>query len=388
MKIPFSYTARNLWARKLTTALTAGGMALVVFVFAAVLMLEEGLRRTLVQTGSYDNVVVIRKGAGTEVQSGVERTQAAILESLPMVAAGHGGEPLMSRELVVLVSLLKRGTDKPANVVIRGVGPAGVALRPQLRLTEGRLFREGAAEVIVGRSIAQRFEGARLGESLRLGGREWVVVGVFDAGNSGFDSELWGDADQLMQTFRRPAYSSVVFKLRANNDFESMLHALELDPRLKLEAKREQVFYAEQSAALAKFIRYLGLTLSAIFSVGAVVGAMITMYASVSNRVAEIGTLRALGFRRGAVMACFLVESLLIASVGAGVGVALASLMQLYSLSTMNWQSFSELAFGFVLSPPIVVQSVIFAWVMGLVGGFLPAVRAARLNIVNALRSG
>ena len=388
MKIPLSYSVSNLWARKLTTVLTAGGMALVVFVFAAVLMLEEGLRRTLVDTGAYDNVVVIRQGAGTEVQSGVERGQAAILESLPQVALGENGSPMMSKEAVVLISLNKRGTDKPANVVIRGVGAQGFALRPQVRLVEGRLFRPGAAEVIAGRSIAQGFEGARVGETVRFGGRDWAVVGVFDAGKSGFDSELWGDADQLMPAFRRPVFSSVLFKLRASEDFDAFVSTLETDPRIKLEAKRESRFYADQSEALAKFIRYLGLTLSVIFSVGAIIGAMITMYAAVASRVAEIGTLRAIGFRRGAVMMVFLTEALVLSLVGAAVGLGLASFMQLYTLSTMNWQSFSELAFSFQLTPGIAGQTVVFALLMGLAGGFLPAVRAARMNIVNALRSG
>jgi ABC-type lipoprotein release transport system permease subunit len=388
LKIPFSYSVSNLWARKLTTFFTAGGMALVVFVFASVLMLEEGLRRTLVDTGSADNVVVIRAGAGNEVQSGVERLQASILESLPQVALGAEGLPMISKEAVVLISLNKRGTDKPANVVIRGVGEQGFALRPQVRLIEGRMFRPGAAEVIAGRSIAAGFEGTRLGEVVRFCGRDWRVVGVFDGGGSGFDSELWGEASQLMPAFRRPAFSSVLFRLRNSEDFEAVQAALEADPRLKLEAKRESRFYADQSEALAKFIRYLGLTLSVIFSLGAVIGAMITMYAAVANRVAEIGTLRALGFTRRSVMAVFLTEAMLLSVVGAVAGLALASLMQLYSLSTMNWQSFSELAFGFRMTPNIVLQTCVFALAMGLAGGFLPAVRAARMNIVNALRSG
>lgn len=195
MRIPLAYSIRNLWTRKLTTALTAGGMALVVFVFAAVLMLDEGLQKTLVETGSYDNVVVIRKGSGTEVQSGVERAQAAVVESRPEVALGAGGVPLVSKEAVVLISLDKRGTGKPSNVIIRGVGPQAPALRPQVRLVAGRMFRPGAAEVVAGRSIAERFEGAGLGETLRFGARDWTVVGLFDAGGSGFDSEIWGDVD-------------------------------------------------------------------------------------------------------------------------------------------------------------------------------------------------
>jgi ABC-type antimicrobial peptide transport system permease subunit len=387
MRIPLSYSLRNLWARRLTTLLTAGGMALVVFVFAAVLMLEEGLRKTMVETGSYDNVVVIRRGSGTEVQSGVERLQAAIVESQPQVALGEGGRRLVSRETVVLISLNKRGTDKPSNVIIRGLSETGTTLRPQVRLAQGRMFRPGSAEVIAGRSVAERFEGAGLGETVRFGGREWTVVGVFDAGRSGFDSEIWGDADQLMPAFRRPVYSSLLVKLAAAEQFDALRQAVEDDPRVKLEVKRETQFYADQSEALSRFIRYLGITLSVIFSIGAVIGAMITMYAAVASRTAEIGTLRAIGFRRSAVLAAFLAESLALSLLGGLLGLALASTMQLYTVSTMNWQSFAELAFSFTLTPQIAGKSLAFALLMGLVGGVLPAARAARMNIVSALRA-
>ncbi len=258
MKIPLSYIVRNLWTRKLTTTLTAGGMALVVFVFATVLMLEEGLRETLVQTGSWDNAVVIRRSSGTEVQSVIDRNQAAVIASAPEVAYGADGEPMASKEVVVLINLEKRGSAKPSNVVIRGVGAKGLALRPQLKLTEGRMFRPGSSEIVAGRAIAQRFSGAGLNETLRFGGREWTVVGLFDAGGSGFDSEIWGDADQMMQAFRRNAYSVTVVKLVAADRFPAFRARLEADPRLTVEAKRETVFYAEQSELLANFIRILG----------------------------------------------------------------------------------------------------------------------------------
>ncbi len=387
MRVPLSYSLRNLWTRKLTTLLTAGGMALVVFVFAAVLMLDEGLRKTMVETGSYDNVVVIRRGSGTEVQSGVERLQAAIVESQPQVALGEGGRRLVSKEIVVLISLNKRGTEKPSNVIIRGLSATGTTLRPQVRLAQGRMFRPGSAEVIAGRSVAERFEGAGLGETVRFGGREWTVVGVFDAGRSGFDSEIWGDADQLMPAFRRPVYSSLLVKLAAAEQFDALRQAVEDDPRVKLEVKRETQFYADQSEALSRFIRYLGITLSVIFSIGAVIGAMITMYAAVASRTAEIGTLRAIGFRRSAVLTAFLAESLGLSLLGGLLGLALASTMQLYTVSTMNWQSFAELAFSFTLTPQIAGKSLAFALFMGLVGGVLPAARAARMNIVSALRA-
>ncbi len=387
MVIPFSYTAKNLGARKMTTALTAAGMALVVFVFATVLMLQEGLKKTLVDTGSPDNVVVTRRSAGTEVQSGIDRAQAAVVESQPEIAYGAGGKLRVSKEMVVLITLQKRDSDKPSNVIIRGLGDEGRAMRPQVQITHGRMFTPGSSEIVAGLSIAERFRGAGVGEQLRFGMRDWVVVGTFDAKGSGFDSEIWGDVDQLMQAFRRPVFSSLILNLSDPARFDSLKQRLESDPRLTVEAKRESVFYAEQSEVLANFIGYLGLTLSVIFSIGATIGAMITMYASVASRTAEIGTLRALGFRSSGILAVFLVEALLLGLVGGVIGLFFASFMQFLTISTMNWQSFAELAFSFTLNPAIAAKSLAFALFMGLLGGFLPAVRASRLNIVDALRA-
>jgi putative ABC transport system permease protein len=378
--IPIAYSLRNLWTRKLTTALTAGGMALVVFVFAAVLMLDAGLRQALVSTGQPDNIIVTRRSAGSEVQSGVERVQAALVEAQPELAE-------RSKETVVLIAQPKRATGVVSNVTVRGLSPEGVALRPHVRISAGRMFRPGSTEVVTGRSIAERFAGTALGDRLRFGGRDWLVVGVFDAGGSGFDSEIWGDVDQMMQSFRRQAYSSVIARLSDPAGFDALKQRLEADPRLTVDVKRERQFYEEQSAALSGFISILGLTLSVIFSIGAMIGAMITMYAAVAGRTGEIGALRALGFRRRAILAAFLAEALLLAGVGWVFGLAAASAMQFVHISTMNWQSFGELAFSFTLTPKIVLQSLAFAAVMGLAGGVLPALRAARLRIVDALRA-
>lgn len=387
MRIPLSYIARNLWARRLTTTLTASGLALVVFVFATVLMLDEGLRTTLVTTGEYDNVILIRRSAESEVQSGVDRVQANIAASHPAIALGADGQRMVSKETVVLISLLKRGSDKPSNVVIRGIDQRGLVLRPQVKLSAGRMFRPGASEIVAGASIAKRFAGAGIGEKLRFGQREWTVVGLFDAGNSGFDSEIWGDADQLMQAFRRNGYSSMVLRLADSALFDSFKQDIESDQRLTLEAKREQTFYSDQSRALSTFISILGLTLSIIFSIGAMIGAAITMYASVANRTGEIGTLRALGYQRRNILAAFLAESMLLAVAGGAVGLGFASFMQFLSFSTTNFQSFSELAFGFRLNGAIILKTLLFSLVMGFIGGFLPAVRAARMKIVDALRA-
>lgn len=387
MAIPIAYNIRNLGARRLTTALTAAGMALVVFVFAAILMMAEGLEQTLVQTGSADNVVVIRKGSASEVQSGVERDQAAILETLPQVAARPDGGPLAAREIVILVTMPRKDTGNPANVQIRGTAATSLQLRPQVRVVRGRAPRPGSSEIMAGTSIARRFQGAGLGESLRFGMRSWQVVGIFDAGNTGFSSEIWADVDQLMQAFRRPVYSSVIFKLADPGRFPDVKSAIENNPRLRLEAKRETRYYEEQSEVMAKFLRILGLSLTIIFSLGATIGAMITMYAAVANRTAEIGTMRALGFRRRSILAVFLVESLGLGMIGGFAGVFFASFLQLMTVSTLNFQTFSELAFSFRLTPAIFLEAMAFAIVMGLAGGILPALRASRMNIVEAVRA-
>ncbi|AEB08528.1 ABC transporter permease [Desulfobacca acetoxidans] len=387
MKIPFSYSYRNLVTRRMTTALTAGGMSLVVFVFAAVLMLAEGLRQTLVATGSFDNAIVLRASAESEVQSIIERDKAAIVTAQPEIAIDQEGRPLAARELIVLLNLRKRGSNSPSNVTIRGVSPISVQLRPEIKLVAGRMFRPGSSEIVTGRDIAQRFGGAGLGETLRFAMRDWIVVGIIDAGKTAFSSEIWGDIDQMQQAFRRPLFSSVILRLRQPGDFLSLKSRLEGDPRLPVEVKRETVFYEQQSKRMADFIRLLGLVLTSIFSIGAVLGAMITMYAAVASRTVEIGALRALGFSRGNILTAILLESLLIGLMGGLVGLGAASLMQFLTISTTNWQTFSEVAFNFSLTADIFLKSLLFALGMGLVGGFLPALRGARMNIVEALRA-
>ncbi|MDD5284285.1 MAG: ABC transporter permease [Desulfuromonadaceae bacterium] len=386
MIIPFAYSFRNLYTRRLTTFLTASGMALVVFVFASILMLSAGLEKTLIETGSDDNVIITRKSANSEVQSGVERSQASIIESLPEISTGNLGQSLLAKELVVLISLSKRGSDKPANVVIRGINSVSLQLRPQIRLIDGRMPRSGSSEIMAGSSIAKRFKGGGIGETLHFGMRDWTVVGVFEAGATGFSSEIWGDATQLMQAFRRPVYSSLTFRLRSAGDFQAVKGKLDSDPRLTVDVRRETQYYRDQSEAMAKFLRILGISLTLIFSIGAIIGAMITMYAAVANRVVEIGTLRALGFRSSSILAAFMMESLLLGLIGGVAGLFFASFMQLITISTMNWQTFSELAFSFTLTPDILYKALLFSLIMGFIGGVIPAVRASRLKIVDALR--
>ena len=388
MKLPLRYSYRNLWQRRLTSSLTMGGIGLVVFVFAAVLMLANGLKQTLVSTGSDDNVVVVRKSAQSEMMSAVSRESASVIASMPEVETTAGGLPLSSSEVSIIVNLLKIGSNDMGNVIVRGVAPEGIMIRPQLRISEGRMFRTGTSEIIVGNSIHSRFKGCNIGQTLKFGAREWTITGVFDAQKSGFDSEVWADAEQLVQAFNRPVFSSMALRLRSASSFDAFSARFASDPRLQqLESKREKQFFSEQSETMASFIRILGLVITVIFSFGAVIGAMITMYASVANRTAEIGTLRALGFKRRSILSAFLIESLFLSGIGGMAGLLIASGLQFVSISTTNFGSFSEVAFGFTLSTSIVISSMLFSLFMGFVGGFIPAVRASRLDIITALRS-
>lgn len=388
MRIPLKYTIRNLGSRRLTTAITLFGIALVVFVFAAVLMMAAGIEKTLIATGSDENVLFSRKGSHGEISSIIDRGTANVILALDQVARTSDGKPIASTDVVVIINLSKIVEGGMSNVTVRGVSPEAFQLRPQVKLTDGRMFNWGAREVIVGSSIAERFQGTQIGSKIKFGGDEWSIVGQFDAGGSGFDSEIWGDVNQLMDAFNRPVFSTVTFRLRSAGEFEDFKAAFAKEPRLQqFEPKTERQFFEEQSETMATFIRILGIIITIIFSAGSAIGAMITMYAAVANRTVEIGTLRALGFRRRSILRAFLFESLLIAILGCAVGLFFASFLQLFTISVINFDSFSELAFSFALTPRIVINSFLFALVMGFIGGFLPSVRAARISIVNALRA-
>jgi ABC-type antimicrobial peptide transport system permease subunit len=363
-------------------------MALVAFVFAAVLMLAEGLEQTLVETGSPENAIVLRGAAETEVASVIERSSAAIIEVQPEVDQNGLGETITAKEALVLVTLPKRTTNKPTNVIVRGVGPHSLELRPQVKLIAGRLFRPGSREIIVGKGLAENMKGAHLGGSLHFAMSDWVVVGTFDAGQTAFSSEVWADTDQLMQAFRRDTYSSLIARVPGRNAFQSLKQRLENDPRLTVQVKREMDFYKEQSEVMSKFIRILGIAMTTFFSFGAILGAMVTMYSAVANRIREIGTLRAIGFSRASILAAFLAESLLLGFLGGLVGIVCSSALQFLTISTVNWETFSELAFGFRLTPKIAGYTMAFALIMGFIGGLFPAWRAARLKIVDSLRQG
>jgi len=389
MKIPFKYTFRNFRARKLTAAITVTGISLVVFVFAATLMMAYGVEKTLVSTGSPDNIKVLRESSQGEISSIIDGDIQNIIKSLPHVAKGSDGNLMLSAEPVVIINLKIKGGGM-SNVTVRGVSQPVYQLRPQIKLIEGRLFNPSLRELIVGKSIDKKFNGAQIGSKVKFAGDNWEIVGMFEADGSGFESEIWGDGQQMLNAFNRgSSVSTLTLKLDDMANYEDFKRAFETDKRLQpFETKIEPVYYEEQAGYLADFIRYLGIFITIVFSFGATIGASITMYSSVANRTVEIGTMRSLGFSRRSILTAFLFEALIISIVGGAIGIFIASFLQFFSLSTLNWSSFAELSFSFSLSPSIIISSLIFALVMGVLGGFFPSVRAARLNIVKALRAG
>ncbi|HUX93135.1 MAG TPA: ABC transporter permease [Ignavibacteriaceae bacterium] len=376
-------------ARKLTTFITIAGIALVVFVFTAVLMMAFGIQKTLVSTGSADNVMITRKAANAEISSIIGPDIQNVIRTLPHIAKEPDGNLVISDEPVVIVNLEKQGGGV-SNITVRGVSPEINQLRPQVKIIQGRMFTWGLRELIVGDAIVKRFPGAQLGSYIKFAGGNWKIVGIFTTNGSGFDSEIWGDALQLLSAFNRGStVSTVTLKLDNPENYDAFKKAFNLDLRLQqYEPIIEQKYFAQQSEMLSTFIRVLGIFITIIFSLGATIGATITMYSAVANRTVEIGTLRSLGFNRRSILSAFLLESLFITLAGGVIGIFLASFLQFFSISTLNFSSFSELAFSFALSPAIIVSSLVFAIIMGFVGGFLPSVRAARMNIVTALRAG
>jgi ABC-type lipoprotein release transport system permease subunit len=309
------------------------------------------------------------------------------VSTFPEIAQDTEGLPMITNEIYVLITLRKLESSEEGNVVVRGVGEKSMALRPKIQMVEGRMWGNAGSEIIVGRSLSERFENCTIGGEIRFGARQWTVVGIFDAEGTGNDSEIWCEVNQAADAFRRPVYSSLTFRLADTSQFNALKKRMEGDPRLPLEILREKDYYARQSRTFSTFIGITGNVISVIFSLGAIVGAMITMYAAVANRTREIGTMRALGFKRFNVLMSFLLESLLISVIGGVIGVFGAFFLRFVRVSTTNWDTFSELAFNFEISTVIIVSAIIFSLLMGILGGFLPAVRASRMKIVESFRA-
>ena len=387
--VPVSYSVRNLMVRRTTTAATALGIGLVVFVFASVLMLGAGLQRAMGRSGSADVAIVLRAGSDAESSSGIELPAAALVTASPEVRVRPDGRSDAVGEVVGVLALDRAGGEGMSNVQVRGVPDDVYRFRPSVHVVAGRAAAPGSDEVVVGAAIRGRFRGVELGQSFEIKKNRMVrVVGVFEDRGSSFESEVWGDIDTVRAAFGREALvSSVRVRLRSAGQLDAFKRAIETNPQLGLTVKRESVYYEELAQGTTTFLTILGLMIAFFFSAGAMIGAMITMHASVAQRSREIGTLRALGFSRRSILASFLFESVVLSLAG-GVAGALASLaMGLVRFNIVNFATWSEVVFTFVPTPSIVVSSLLFAALMGLLGGFFPAVRAARMNVLDALRA-
>jgi len=386
MRIPIIYNLRSLRQRPVSTLTTAFGMALVVGVFVAMMAMSNGFRAALVSTGSDENVILLRKGAGAEMNSGIGREAANIVSGMPFVATNAEGRPLVSPETFVVVPLQRAGGRGLANVVVRGVGLRAFEVRSRIEITEGRTFRPGSREIVVGETFAMRFPNSNVGNVVAFGGQDWTVVGRFSAAGSSFESEIWGEAEQFMPVFRGEVFQVVTFRMSDPSSFDGIKEIIESDARLYLDAFRELDFYESQGTLLSQILDFIAVFIAGIMAVGAVFGAINTMYAAVSSRAPEIGVLLCLGFKPRSVLSSFLLEAVLIALLGGLLGCLLVLPVNGLVTSTTNWNTFSELAFAFRITPRLLVYGMVFSVVMGAIGGFLPARRAARQQIVDALR--
>ena len=388
MAIPFAYNVRSVLNRPVSTATTALGIGLTVSIYIGALALGEGFRASLVTTGSPNNALVLRKGADSEISSGITLDQANILKANPAVAVGPDGRPRASAEMVIVVNKERLGQKGSSNVLLRGVDPAAPDLRGGITVVAGRMFTPGTDEVIVARRIARRFAHCNVGDRLRFEQRDFTVVGQFTASGSAFESEIWGDAAVLMPALHREGYfQTFVFRMKDPSRFEQVKKELESDPRIQLQVRHERQFYAEQSEAFSGLIKTIGTFITVIMAIGAVFGAANTMFASIGARTREIATLSVLGFGPGAVLGSFMLESVFVAVIGGLVGCVLSLPMNGITSSTTNFQSFSETAFQFRITPEILAQALAFSAVLGLVGGFFPAIQASRQSLSRALRA-
>ncbi len=385
MAIPLIYNVRSIRQRPVSTSATALGMALVVLVFIAMMALSRGFRAALVETGSRQNVIVVRSGADNELVSGISRETAATIAGMPFVARGSNGQPLVSREVYVLISL-DRLDGRDALVVARGINPEAFDVRKNVKIIAGRPITPGSPEILVGKSIVGRFTGTEIGGKINFANRDWTVVGHFEAGGSAFESEIWGENEQFMPAFRGEFFQSMTFRMTDASAFDEIKQRLEADPRLPVGAHREFDFYANQSYLLTRILNFAAVFIAAIMAVGAIFGAVNTMYAAVGARAPEIAVLRTLGFRPGSVLASFLMEAALVAILGGLLGCLMSLPLNGIMTSTTNWQSMSEVAFAFRVTPDLLLAGLLFALVMGVIGGFFPARRAARQPIVEVAR--
>ena len=362
------------------------GLAGVVAVFTALLAMAEGFQSTLQSTGREDIALVMRGGSSAELNSGLSRDQATLIKQAPGVIQDAAGHPLASAEMIVIAEMMKAGETTGSNITVRGVEPLAFALRPQLRIVEGRPFQQGLRELIVGRGVTQQFEGAKLGQTIRMRGSDWTVVGIFESGDAN-ESELWADAEVAQTTFNRQGFSSVRLKLPSASSLQSVKAALVADPRLNVDVKSEQAYYSAQTEQFRKTIGLLAGVVTVIMALGATFAALNTMYAAVGTRAREIATLRAIGFGGTAVVVSVMIEALVLAIVGGLIGALLAFLLfNNMAVSTLG-ANFSQVVFQFKVTPALVQRGLVIAIVIGMIGGLLPALRATRQPVPTALRA-
>ncbi len=388
MAIPVSYNLLSAKERWTSSVVAVLGIAGTVGVFVAMLALARGFKATLVSSGHPQNAIVQRSGADNEMTSALSLDEVRIVEEAPQLEHNASG-PLVSPEVVVIASIAMRGSDGEANVQIRGVQPRVLAVRDRVKVVEGRFLTPGLAEAVVGRGARDAYLGLDLGSTVRIGAGTWTIVGVFDAKGSAFDSEVWADAAILNGFYQRPPsiFQAATVRLKSADDFPAFEATLKGDPRLNLQTLREQAYYDKQSQLVTTLITVLGSLVAAVMALGAVFGALNTMYSAVSERAREIAVLRAIGFGGAAIVLSFFVESLIIAFVGGLVGCVAVLPINGLTTGTINWQTFSHLAFAFRITPDLMALGMVFALVMGAVGGLPPAIRAARANVAHTLRA-
>jgi putative ABC transport system permease protein len=383
--VPVQYNARSLLVRKVTTLATAGGIALVVFVFAGALMLAEGVNRAFSSSGRADTVVIVRKGSDAELSSAIGAEYLALFRGPAQVSQAGG----VIGEIVVVVIADHNDGSGSSNVLVRGTPPEGITFRPEIKIIHGHAPKPGTNEVIVGSAIAGRFKGLSEGQGIDLRrNRPLNVVGVFTAVGSSYESEVWGDLDYIRNALGRQAIvSSARVRLNNPSDYDAYRQTIEGDPRFSMKVTRESDYFAKQSENMSTFLTWIGLIIAIMFSLAAMLGAAITMNGAVAHRTREIGTLRALGFSRRAILTSFLIEAIALAVVGGLVGSALVLLLSFVSFPIINFQTFSEIVFSFRATPAVFIRALVFSGFMGLLGGLIPAIRASRVSPIEAMRA-
>ena len=383
--IPLKYNIQNLRARGVSTLMSVLGIGIVIAVMLSMMALYNGVRKATTTSGSKDAMMVLREGAQAEVSSWVTKEAYRIIRSLPGIQKDSKNEPLLSPEIVIAFKIAKKDDPKGANVIVRGVTQNAFAMRPYVHLVQGRMFRPGSNEVIVARRIRDRFQNTDLGDTFKFGPQLWNVVGIFDAAGTAFASEMWADVDYLGQTRKRTAYSSLIVRPVDHSAFEEIKAAIKNDNRLKLQVKTEYDYYVEQTNGLLGIV-ILVFIVTLFMVAAAVLATMNTMFTAVSARKRELATMRAIGYKRRTILLAMVIESAFVAFIGGVAGILLALPVNFISTGTVNWQTFSEVAFNFDVDAKVALMGIVLAVISGIIGGLIPAVTAARMPITQALR--